>query len=225
MPRKEFAPFTRLDASDVNTYLMDQAVQTFAGTAARGSAISEPVEGMVTYLEDLNRYDTYNGSSHVPMDGLTLVKTQTIGSSVASVTVTNAFSADYDNYKIIVTGGTGTGNGNMTLQFNATTANYRCGAVIATYSSGASSVFGDFNSTLFTFAGYHFSSGAMLSLDVYSPFLEQRTIISGAFTNNTASGSIHGLLTLTTSQTDFTIGASGVEMTGGTIFVYGYKKA
>jgi hypothetical protein len=60
MPRKVFASFTRLDASDVNTFLMDQTVQTFAGTAARGSAITEPVEGMLTYLEDTNAFEYWN---------------------------------------------------------------------------------------------------------------------------------------------------------------------
>jgi hypothetical protein len=63
MPRKEFAGFTRLDASDVNTFLMDQSVQTFAGTAARGSAIATPVEGMVTYLNDINSLSVYNGDA------------------------------------------------------------------------------------------------------------------------------------------------------------------
>jgi hypothetical protein len=48
MPRKDFQSFTRLDASDVNTFLMDQTVMSFAGTAARGSAIPTPVDGMVT---------------------------------------------------------------------------------------------------------------------------------------------------------------------------------
>lgn len=67
MPRKEFEAFTRLDASDVNTYLMDQSVMTFAGTAARGSAIATPVEGMVTYLEDSNDLSLYNGSAWVPL--------------------------------------------------------------------------------------------------------------------------------------------------------------
>jgi hypothetical protein len=61
MPRKEFESFTRLDASDVNTYLMDQSVMTFGGTAARGSAIPTPVEGMVTYLEDSNSLQLYDG--------------------------------------------------------------------------------------------------------------------------------------------------------------------
>jgi hypothetical protein len=60
MPRKEFESFTRLDASDVNTYLMDQSVMTFAGTAARGSAIPTPSEGMVTYLEDSKLIQAYN---------------------------------------------------------------------------------------------------------------------------------------------------------------------
>jgi hypothetical protein len=67
MPRKEFEAFTRLDASDVNTFLMDQSVMTFAGTAARGSAITTPVEGMTTYLEDLDRYDSYTGSAWTPI--------------------------------------------------------------------------------------------------------------------------------------------------------------
>jgi hypothetical protein len=62
MPRKEFESFTRLDASDVNTFLMDQSVMTFAGTAARGSAITTPVEGMVTYLEDSNSFEYWDSA-------------------------------------------------------------------------------------------------------------------------------------------------------------------
>jgi hypothetical protein len=65
MPRKEFESFTRLDASDVNTYLMDQSVMTFGGTAARGSAIPTPVEGMVAYLEDSNTIQAYNSTDWV----------------------------------------------------------------------------------------------------------------------------------------------------------------
>ena len=60
MPRKVFESFTRLDASDVNTFLMDQTVQSFAGTATRGSAIPTPVDGMVTHLQDSNAVQVYN---------------------------------------------------------------------------------------------------------------------------------------------------------------------
>jgi hypothetical protein len=66
MPRKEFESFTRLDASDVNTYLMDQSVMSFAGTATRGSAIGTAVEGMTTYLEDSNYLSIYDGATWIP---------------------------------------------------------------------------------------------------------------------------------------------------------------
>jgi hypothetical protein len=62
MPRKEFESFTRLDASDVNTFLMDQTVQSFADSTARASAITTPVEGMVTYLNDIDSLSVYNGT-------------------------------------------------------------------------------------------------------------------------------------------------------------------
>jgi hypothetical protein len=67
MPRKEFESFTRLDASDVNTFLMDQTVMTFAGTAARGSAIPTPTEGMVTYLADTDSFEFFDGTNYAPL--------------------------------------------------------------------------------------------------------------------------------------------------------------
>jgi hypothetical protein len=66
MPRKVFVANEILTAADVNTNLMDQAVMTFAGTAARGSAIPSPSEGMVTYLSDVNALEVYTGAAFVP---------------------------------------------------------------------------------------------------------------------------------------------------------------
>jgi hypothetical protein len=62
MSRKVFTAGEVLAAADVNSFLMDQTVMSFAGTAARGSAIPSPVEGMVSYLEDSNIFQYYNGS-------------------------------------------------------------------------------------------------------------------------------------------------------------------
>lgn len=46
------------------TYLQDQVVQTYAGTAARSSALGTAVsEGMVSYLEDTNKIEVYDGSA------------------------------------------------------------------------------------------------------------------------------------------------------------------
>jgi hypothetical protein len=63
MPRKVFTAGEVLAAADVNSFLMDQTVMSFAGTAARGSAIGTAVEGMVTYLEDSNILSIYDGSA------------------------------------------------------------------------------------------------------------------------------------------------------------------
>ena len=77
MPRKVFVANEILTASDVNEFLMDQSVMVFAGTAARGSAIPSPSEGMVTYLEDSNQVQVYNGSSFVAVGGILQVVSTT----------------------------------------------------------------------------------------------------------------------------------------------------
>jgi hypothetical protein len=63
MSRKVFNAGEILTASDVNNFLMDQSVMSFASAAARTTAIPSPVEGMLTWLEDVNRYEFYNGSA------------------------------------------------------------------------------------------------------------------------------------------------------------------
>jgi hypothetical protein len=44
---------------------MNQSVIVFADAAARTTAIPSPVEGMLTYLEDTNAYESWNGSAFV----------------------------------------------------------------------------------------------------------------------------------------------------------------
>jgi hypothetical protein len=63
MPRKVFTAGEVLAAADVNSFLMDQTVMTFAGTAARGSAIGTATEGMVTWLNDQNALQVYDGTA------------------------------------------------------------------------------------------------------------------------------------------------------------------
>lgn len=48
--RKTWSAGDILTASDLNTYVMDQMVMNFAGTAARASAIPSPDAGMVTHI-------------------------------------------------------------------------------------------------------------------------------------------------------------------------------
>lgn len=59
-----------LTAAQVNTYLQEQAVMRFASAAARTTALSGVLaEGMVSYLDDVNQVQVYNGSSWVAVGG------------------------------------------------------------------------------------------------------------------------------------------------------------
>jgi hypothetical protein len=55
-----------LTAAQVNTYLNEQTVMVFANAAARTSALTSVLaEGMVSYLQDTNVVEVYNGSAWV----------------------------------------------------------------------------------------------------------------------------------------------------------------
>ena len=52
-----------VNASEFNTYIMEQTVMVFASSTARDSAITSPSEGMFAYLQDTNDLTFYNGSA------------------------------------------------------------------------------------------------------------------------------------------------------------------
>jgi hypothetical protein len=86
VPRKVFVAGEILTAANLND-VSDQTVMSFAGTAARGSAIPTPVEGMVTYLADSDQLQVYttawgavSGILQVVQD----IKTDTFTTSSAS---------------------------------------------------------------------------------------------------------------------------------------------
>jgi hypothetical protein len=69
MPFRIFAAGEVLTAANVNDYLAEQAIATFAGTAARSSAIASPSEGQFAYLQDTDQLSYYTGSAWVNAPG------------------------------------------------------------------------------------------------------------------------------------------------------------
>jgi hypothetical protein len=65
MPYTTIVAGTSITASWANASVRDQVVTPFATAAARSSAISSPVEGMVSYLSDDNYLEVYNGAAWV----------------------------------------------------------------------------------------------------------------------------------------------------------------
>ena len=158
--------------------------------------------------------------------GLTLIKTQTIGTTVSSVAVTGAFSATYDNYQIVVSGGVGSTTTNLNLQLGATTTGYYAARVVGVYSSAVVQTGTNNNGAFFTLGGA--STGTIaLNCFITDPFLTKNTKIQGGMISpdtTTAAGAVAGFLNDATSYTAFTITPSSGTLTGGTIYVYGYNK-
>lgn len=63
MAYKVFSNGNTLNASELNTYLMNQSVMTFANAAGRNAALSAPIEGMIAWLDDTNVFTYYNGTT------------------------------------------------------------------------------------------------------------------------------------------------------------------
>ena len=157
--------------------------------------------------------------------GLWLIKTQTIGTAVSSVAVTNAFSSDYDNYKIIVSGGAGSANANSLLTLGATATGYYYGFNVVTYSTGVVSSGGGNNAASFI-AGYGATTGINVNIDIMRPQAADETVIysNHVYAATTGYGGyVCGFLNNTTQYTDFTLTPSSGTYTGGTIYVYGYR--
>jgi hypothetical protein len=159
--------------------------------------------------------------------GMSLVKTQTIGTAVTSVTVTDAFSATYDSYKIIVSGGAANTATDINLQLGASTTGYYMGRIGVAYSGAGTSADNRNNAASWTGGvGRGATTGLNLVADLLSPFLAKTTVIASHYINQDTAGVggvYAGFHNVSTSYTDFTLATGGATLTGGTIKVYGYK--
>ena len=58
-----------LTATNVQTFLQDQVIATFANAAARDAAITSPSEGQHCFLKDVDQTQYYTGSTWVQLGG------------------------------------------------------------------------------------------------------------------------------------------------------------
>ena len=151
----------------------------------------------------------------------------TVGANNTAVTVSNAFSADYDNYRIVISGGVSSvaaGALNLSLG-SAATGYYRAGAFML-FSGGSITGFNNSNAT--SWNGIFEASTNMINgvVDLLNPFAAKNTVLSShtsAVRTDGYSLFQGGYLANTTSFTAFTITATSGNITGGTIRVYGYR--
>jgi hypothetical protein len=156
--------------------------------------------------------------------GLRLIKKQTIGTTVSSVQVTNAFSATYESYKVIVTGGASSGDSYGKFILGAATSGYYLGANGSSF-SGAGNLLAANNAAAANFTWALNTTWLDLMIEFRNPFLAKPTGFNFSVTKPSSNSSFAGggYHATATSYTDFTISSIGAEtLTGGTIYVYGY---
>jgi len=159
--------------------------------------------------------------------GSWLVKTQVVGSAVSSVTVTGAFNADFDNYKIIYDGGTASSNVSLTFQLSGATSGYHYAILVNQYNSSTPAGVVTTTGASFVEAGRSSTTRNSMNIEVFNPFLTAQTGYRTAsvdyLTPNGFVLSGGGFLNNTTSYTSFVIAPASGTISGGTIRVYGYR--
>jgi hypothetical protein len=239
MPRKTFVAGDVLTASDMNTFLMDQSVMTFADSTARASAIGTATEGMLTYLEDTKAYEYWDGTAYEPLvgaatSGLNLITTASFSGAVSHSYGSDAnpiFTTDYDNYKIILT--------NMKLATTSATLEFRLRANTT-----------DLTSSQYSWQVFQSSGTATVSVRTSPATSFDLNFVGNDVTNNTVVELFNPATSLRTgyiSESQQLVPGAGVaiikyagyEFSGaayngftifssnnlsGTLSVYGYKK-
>jgi hypothetical protein len=154
--------------------------------------------------------------------GLRLVKKQTIGSAVSSVTVSDAFSATYQNYLIQVSGGANSALGaSLSFRLGGLTTGYYGAFPYSTYGN-VLALTGSSNTSSLPYFGMATTNGMTANIAINNPFLVMRTMFMADYFDNSGGGHTTGFVDSATSQTAFTLTTSSGNMTGGTIYVYGY---
>jgi hypothetical protein len=243
MSRKVFTAGEVLAAADVNSFLMDQTVMSFAGTAARGSAIPSPVEGMYTHLEDTDSLQFWNGSAWTTAAlatgaGLVHLRTTTF-TGVTSVSLGSdadpVFSSVYDNYRIIITSKNSTNaNRTWTLRTRVNTTD-ATGTIYNQMAQGIDRNGGLQNTTAINATSvnlmpnsYYADETCAVSFDITNPFKTETTsglgVIQGLDQNHFFHMSFSFAITGATSYNGFSLTNSSGNFINGAVSVYGYRK-
>lgn len=160
--------------------------------------------------------------------GLVWIKSTTVGSAVSTVTVTSAFSADYDSYRIAVRGITPSAQDSFMIMLGSgATTNHYSSMYYDLYSGGSTGTVRTNNTgKIYCALNENGNTNSAFVIDVHNPYLAVATQVHGTWAGRAYQGWSGGFNNLNTSYTSFTICTDGAgTMTGGTIQLYGYRKA
>ena len=193
------------------------SVQTFTNPSA-GSALNSPshADQHITVNDTVEALQNYAG--------LVFVKSQTVGSGVSSVTVTDAFSSTFENYKILYTGWTMSSTVNLLFSLGATINTNGWTGVVTSRSFFTGVADATYNNQPPLAVGVGSSVPGRASADIFVT----RPAVPGRTGMKALSTGERSILTTcmfdgTGAYADFTFSTSSGTLSGGTIRVYGFN--
>ena len=159
--------------------------------------------------------------------GIWEIKSDTIGTAVASATVTSAFTTDYQSYKIVASGITFSSAGAAVyLKLNNSTGSTYFGNLI--YNLPGTASIGGVSSLNGSNLGFFVATGSSTGLNdfevtVANPFTATTSNCFGTYAGRAYNGSVGTHDSNAASSTGFILAPSAGTMTGGTIRIYGYR--
>jgi hypothetical protein len=225
---------TAQQQTEINTGIPVFATTTTRDAAFGGTGEKTLAEGQMAYIENIagsSAVQYYDGSAWQTLvtGGLTLIKTQTIGTGVSSVTVTGAFSSTYENYRVIVTEFATSGTGNV-LRLRLAVGNTYSGTQLRYVNTSATTNNMAFTNDPAFYLGYSNTTKNNLVVDIFAPNLASQTSISAQQSGWSTGVGVYSSVTTATdsnaaAHTDFVLDSNTGTWTGGTVYVYGYAKS
>ena len=156
--------------------------------------------------------------------GLTYVSATAIGSAVSSVVVSSCFSSTYDNYRVVISGPNfSTLCGVRIALNNSSGSTYSTANMNMVYTS--TGITGEAANNTTTFSIATAQGITSMSFDLINPFATTATQYFAQSAGETYVSWRSGRDTASVSNTGFTMSMTGGTVTGGTITVFGYRKA
>jgi hypothetical protein len=161
--------------------------------------------------------------------GLFIVKSQTVGSGVSSVTVTGAFSSDFDDYLITINTVVSANQPNLGLRLGATASGYAYAGHYQNFTGGALTVDSTTSATYLNIGacgnGTSGSGRVNYHATVKSPNLAQPSFHVSSNGSLAWTNFYTGYINNSTQYTALTILPTSGTITGGTVRVYGYRNS
>ena len=179
-------------------------------------------------FSDGNSLPASDINTYLANSGLVYVKQQSVVGTPTSITVTDAFSTTYDNYRITVTGIIPTAQDSFRIMIGSGRTNGHYGVMNYDNSAGgATSAIRAVNAaSIYGILNQNSVNNSQFTFDILSPFLATRTTMVGAGFGRLFYCDFAGADDSLSSYTSFTVLTDGAgTISGGTITVHGYRKS